>query len=122
MTQQYVPNLGETPTEDARRDAVHVAVAPVIAARTLQPGWHVGLDENGQAYSPTCDRRTEETVGIVDPFLDHWVDKGERFWLWLYPNTVTSLRHCWTHPSFVPRLPEKPRESQLPVNEEAYDR
>lgn len=40
--QQYMPNLGEAPTSDARKDCVHIAVAPVIAGEDLPPGARVG--------------------------------------------------------------------------------
>ena len=95
----YVPNLGEAPAEDARRDAVHVAVAPVVAAHRLSPGQHVGLGEDGRASADAVP------VGVVDPFLRSPVEEGRRFWLFLYPNTVTSLRHVWTHPAFTMRAP-----------------
>ncbi|MFO0822607.1 MAG: hypothetical protein U0792_05710 [Gemmataceae bacterium] len=40
-------------------------------------------------------------VGIVDPFLREAVRPGQRFWLFMYPNTVTTLRHEWTHPAYA---------------------
>lgn len=47
--QNYTPNLGDLCDSDARRDAVHIAVAPVIAGQHLDPGYHVGLDDSGRA-------------------------------------------------------------------------
>lgn len=87
--------LGQLITEEAGRDAVHVAVAPVIANERLQPGQDIGLVE-GQEVVGVVD----DPIGIVDPFLKNPVVKGQRFWLFLYPNTITSLRHEWTHQSF----------------------
>lgn len=78
------------------RDAIHMAVAPVVAAENLRPGQHVGFvgddrETVGQSSNP---------IGVVDPFLRFDVERGQRFWVFIYPNTVTSLRHEWTHPSF----------------------
>lgn len=84
------------------RDAVHIAVAPVEAGATLRPGWPVGLAEDGKAYTLTVQH-----IGIVDPFLPDGsvVEEGRRFWLFLYPGAITSLRHVWTHPAFQAKLP-----------------
>jgi len=85
--------LGTIIDEFEKRDAIHLAVEPAIAAHSLRPGEHVGFVEGGVGI---CDA----PVGIVDPFLKSEVRKGERFWLVVYPRTITSLRHVWTHPAF----------------------
>src|SRR5437879_9701229 len=93
------PRLGQLIKDgDRRRDAIHIAVAPVMAAERLTPGQHVGLIQEGnpELVGP-CDRN----IGVVDPFLAGEVEPGQRFWLFMYPNTVTSLRHIWTHPAFT---------------------
>jgi hypothetical protein len=101
MREPRTPNLSPTPGEHARRDAVHVAVAPVVAAAHLLPGQHVGVLADGRAGAD------EEPIGVVDPFLTEAVRPGQRFWLLLYPGTITSLRHVWTHPAFTVKVPAK---------------
>lgn len=86
--------LGKIITSPQQRDAIHVAVAPVVAAMDLDPGWHIGIDSEGLASISATK------MGIVDPFLQQGVRPGERFWMFLYPNTITALRHDWTHPGF----------------------
>jgi hypothetical protein len=81
---------------DRKRDAIHVAVAPVKAASTIRQGSHIGVNADGVA-DPDGQK-----IGIVDPFLKQPVKAGETFWLFLYPGTIASLRHAWTHPA----LPE----------------
>lgn len=99
MSQQnYTPNLGDRPGADARRDAVHIAVAPLKALERLRPGQRVGVWD-GYATE------TEEHVGIVDPFLIDDVDQGEPVWVFLFPGTITGLRHVWSHPAFKPKVP-----------------
>jgi|SRR5882762_1112821 len=85
--------LGTIIGESAGRDAIHLAVEPVVAAHQLRPGDDVGFIEGGVG---ACDN----PVGIVDPFLKSVVKKGQRFWLVVYPRQITSLRHVWTHPAF----------------------
>lgn len=90
--------LGRIIVGAAHRDAIHIAVAPVEAGEDLEPGQHVLLDATGRAM-PLSSLRVG--VGIVDPFLSvPKVKKGERFWLYLYPGSITALRHEWTHPAF----------------------
>jgi len=94
-----VPKLGQLITEDQYRDAVHIAVAPVVAGMTLKPGAHIGFTDNGDAY--TVVTNAKKLIGIVDPFLhEKAVYEGDRFYMFLYPNTINSLRHEWTHPEF----------------------
>lgn len=88
-------SLGKLIDENAKRDAIHIAVAPGVAAEQLAPGEHVGILDDGTFG------RSKSPIGIVDPFLTGRIFKGERFWMFLYPNTITSLRHQWTHPAFV---------------------
>lgn len=86
--------LGQLPSESAERDAIHVAIAPVMASHQLLPGQHVGINDEGKATG------ARPYVGIVDPFLIDAVSAGQRFYLILYPGSITSLRHEWTHPAF----------------------
>jgi hypothetical protein len=109
MSENTQAKLGKLIDGEEHRDAVHIAVAPVVAAKRLSPGQHVGLDAEGCAGG-----QAEPPIGVVDPFLPEVVLKGETFWLFLYPNTITSLRHEWVHPSFAPAVPAavKPSEAE----------
>lgn len=93
--------LGKIIPDDAAvdRDAIHIAVAPVVAGEWLEPSQRVYL-EHGMAWSYHL-KFVVKPVGIVDPFLGVSVEKGQRFWLYLFPGSITSLRHDWTHPAFV---------------------
>lgn len=55
--------LGSIITDEQQRDAIHIAVAPMLAAESLRPGQHVsviGTEAWGTAGEP---------VGVVDPYL-----------------------------------------------------
>lgn len=83
------------PESVTERDAIHFAVIPVQAACRLSPGQNIGKLADGR-FGPNAPNN----IGIVDPFLQGRVSEDERFYLFLYPNTITGLRHVWTHPAF----------------------
>ena len=90
--------LGKIITTEQHRDAVHIAVAPVVAGCDgMTPGRHIGIIEGEIAGF------VENAIGIVDPFLPYAPQKGQRFWMYLYRGSITSLRHEWTHPA-LPNL------------------
>lgn len=97
------------------RDAVHVACVAVTAAESCWIGSDVGilLTEDGYIASP----KLTPHIGIVDPFLKTTANKGEKFWLYLYPRSITGLNHNWTHPAFpegdvLPQLTEKQKSER----------
>jgi hypothetical protein len=96
---ENVPKLGRLIGGDnVQRDAVHIAVAPVIAGENLKPGTRIGFT-GLEAF--VVSQKAKKQIGIVDPYLLHNVVKGERFYMFLFPNTITSLRHDWSHPEFA---------------------
>jgi len=98
--------VGKLLAGDAKRDAIHVAVAPMTANERLSPGQHIGLIGSDWAG------HSEAPIGIVDPFLQEDVKPGERFYMFLYPGSITSLRHEWIHPAFVGAMFTAEAESQ----------
>ena len=106
MSDELIKKLGKVIEGDAFRDAVHIAVAPVVAAEKLWPGQQIGMTAVTIADGTTSTAATSaQPIGIVDPFLPHPVDVGTRFWMWLTPGTITSLRHEWEHPAFSANSP-----------------
>ena len=90
--------LGTIIGPDEKRDAIHLAVEPVVAGQPLGPGMNVRLHEGLAMFAASPD----EGVGIVDPFLTESVKAGQCFWLVVYPRQISSLRHVWEHPDFPP--------------------
>lgn len=91
MTDQTTALIGTILPAGVGRDAVHIAVAPAVAKSRMIPGQSVAADGSGFGTQ----------VGIVDPFLPAPVEIGQRFFIFLKPGTITSLRHEWTHPAFA---------------------
>jgi len=82
------------------RDAIHLAVEPVVAAEDLAPSDDIGLTADGRA-----SKDARPLLGKVDPFLpkEPGVKAGETFWMLVYPGQIQSLRHVWNHP-LIPEL------------------
>lgn len=93
--------LGHLIEGEQHRDATHIAVAPVVAGAPLKPGTHVGFVSPGTVCEAKMFASDIRPVGVVDPFLRKDVRAGEKFWLFLYPGTITGLRHEWSHPAFL---------------------
>lgn len=87
--------LGTIIDASQKRDAIHLAVEPVVAGDRLHPGDHITV-KDGVATATVIGAG----LGIVDPFLPNPVKAGERFWFVMYPRQVRSLRHVWSHPAF----------------------
>lgn len=96
--------LGRLIDYEAGKDAIHIAVAPVesINDLPLHPGQAVGFSDDFTTLYVEANPKGG-FVGIVDPYLTQAVKRGERFWMFLYPKTITGLRHVWTHPDFDER-------------------
>lgn len=110
VTTDALETLG-TIIESGGRDAIHLAVEPVIAGMGLMPGQDIGI-RDGEAFKYMVNEKTPvKLVGIVDPFLKEPVLKGQMFWLIVYPRQITSLRHVWEHPDFA--------EKKLPITPES---
>lgn len=113
-TQQRLGKLIDAP---ACRDAVHVAVLPIVAAVRLAVGASVQIID-GRAHLAPKTSSQNPAVGIVDPFLDRAVYPGDKFWLYLYPNTVSDMTHQWSHP-VIDKALEAVKSIELPTTESA---
>jgi len=117
MSNHSEPMLGAIIPNNAvvGRDAIHIAVCPVIAGEDLKSGNIIALDNGGNvAHLSTISNKA---IGIVDPYLgDVVINKSERFWCFLFPRTIISLRHVWEHPDFpsevIPELSLETKKSQ----------
>ena len=94
---QEWPRLGKILKGVTVRDAVHVAILPVVAGEKLDPGQQVDLLSDLRTAHPALVKGS--CVGVVDPFLPFAVQPGQWFYLLLPPGSITSLRHDWTHPA-----------------------
>lgn len=111
-----IKTIGHRIGASAQRDAIHIAILPVIAAEDLWAPCEVALvygtkDQVKQADSVYGIK----TLGIIDPFipsLEKQIKKGEWVWCFLHPGSITGLRHDWTHPQVDGYQPPKSKSEE----------
>lgn len=107
MAQELVP-LGKLITgPDPGRDSYHVAAVPCVATGAFLPGERVGVVRDGSGAVAPADGfalaiTSGAPVGVVDPYLEGPVAPGDKFYVLLFPNTITGLRHAWFNDTFPP--------------------
>lgn len=101
--QETQPMLGKLieAHADVKRDAIHVAVIPVVAGETLNPGSHISIINGCTAV------KRGQPLAIVDPFMQDTLESGDRFFAYLYPCTTVGMRHVWQHPDIDPEAQER---------------
>jgi len=116
--------LGTIIDDTQKRDAIHLAVIPVVAGTDMKRGSDVYIDSALQKafiYDEAAWKNNfinnAKPIGIVDPFLTADVKEGEMFWLVIYPRKITSLRHVWSHPD----IPDD-EEIRMPVTVKVDDK
>ena len=84
------------------RDCIHLAVIPMIAGEDyMDRGCRIKLKYNTTDVALLEEYNEKDIVGIVDPFLKEFrVHKGQKFWCYLLPNSITGMRHHWQHTKF----------------------
>lgn len=86
--------LGKQPVELGVKDAIHVAIVSLRAGKVLQPGEHIRLNEDREAMPSD----PKNSFGIVDPFLNGTVARGQMFWGLMKMEEIPNVRHQWDHP------------------------
>lgn len=116
--------LGNILHGPARRDAIHVAIAPIEAAEPLARGERFRMGSDGKAHSIRKDGWKYHAIGIVDPWLpdDTVVQPGQRFYGLINEDEVKTLRHEWTHHAFPdtdapPVVPARPTTAEVGFEE-----
>jgi hypothetical protein len=103
--------LGKKIIGNAGRDAVHSHILPVEAGENLKRAEWVKVVKGIATKSPSYS-----ADGYIDPNLEYGANKGDRVWVILKPNTVTGMRHAWSHPKFEDEPDGRP-EREMPDSE-----
>ncbi len=92
------------------RDAVHVPIILLQATERFSPGEHFKIEAGNQAIK--VSGRKAGGLGIVDPFINRDIGRGEYFYGCLYPNTVVGMVHKWVHPDLPDECPYSTEEDK----------
>lgn len=95
--------LGKIITKkDAKRDCVHIAIVPLVAGEDIRRGESIKLAYGTADIALNAEQAYgDDVIGIADPYLSEYrVEKGQRFYGFLTPGTVTGMTHHWQHPKF----------------------
>ena len=96
MSEDTLASMGRIHKTDLGRDAVHVAVLSCTATNRMPPGAKVVVSHGNYVRTALTH---ETAVGVIDPFIKtRAIEPGWRVWVFLYPNTITGLKHQWSHP------------------------
>ena len=113
MSDKKVPKIGEVLSGPGDKDAIHIAVVPVLLGEDFDGGvaGHPVRIVGGKAY-----RANYGAIGILDPYLtNYFLGEGSWVYMFLNPGSITDLRHEWTLAAFddnkdpnpIPRLNEE---------------
>lgn len=94
--------IGQLLNGSEKKDAIHIAIYPAVADKTLHPGTPVTLRDDDPSIAVQCPAGV--SIGIVDPYLRAPLRPGDRFYIFINPGTITGLRHDWTHPMLKPEF------------------
>lgn len=120
MQREPIDTLGKilegADLNNAQRDAIHIAIMPCVAYGHLVGGEKVCMvtrttstpNPGNLVERPSPAFPDSKIIGIVDPYLADGVmiKPGEAVWVLLLPNTITGLRHDWTHPDLDALTPK----------------
>lgn len=99
--------IGNVIFSHQEKDAIHVAIIPIILGEDMLPGTPINMVD-GLAY-----KEESEPIGVIDPFIQGSIRKGDKVWLFLNPGSIFSLRHDWAHPAFIDDAVKKRSEDWL---------
>lgn len=92
------PRLGHIPVDGSGRDAVHIAVVPMIVRERIALGQHIDVMPRVVLYAAGI---SADCIGIVDPFVAALAFDGDRICMFLWPYTITGLAYHSTHPTLA---------------------